>query len=143
MPPKLFSRDIYEKIRPNDKWASNCPFCLDTRELDYIIHETNFFTVYYNKYPILWLNNHLLVTPKRHLVFTSQMSKEESADLVEIEKFMKDYYKNSEYFSFIRQSNWWDTRSIEHFHYHYLPWEVYNNFIADMLTYQWFDKKIK
>jgi hypothetical protein len=34
---------------------------------------------------------------------------------------MKDYYKwDKNYFSFIRQSIWW--RSIEHLHYHYLPW---------------------
>lgn len=142
MPPKFFTREEYRDLKPKDKWATNCPFCFGTRDEDYVITETKYFSIFYNKFPVLWLENHLLVTPKRHIVFTSEMTSEESADLVEVEKFMKDFYKWSEYFSFIRQSNWWNARSIEHFHYHYLPWEVYNSFIADMLKHQWFEDKL-
>jgi hypothetical protein len=37
--------------------------------------------------------------------------------------FMKNWYKwEKNYFSFIRQTEGW--RSIEHLHYHYLPWKI-------------------
>jgi diadenosine tetraphosphate (Ap4A) HIT family hydrolase len=59
------------------------------------------------------------VIPKKHRKHTSELSVEEYAELHKIDIFMKKYYNNNDYFSFIRQS--FTGRSLEHLHYHYLP----------------------
>lgn len=104
----------------------NCPFCAkDLKETHEILFETSFWIIVFNKFPYFdenWVN--LLVFPKRHLEFTSFLSLEEFADFLNIEKFIKKFYeeKNLEYFSFIRQSK--SNKSVEHLHYHYLPWKL-------------------
>jgi hypothetical protein len=48
---------------------------------------------------------------------------------------MKNYYKDKwEYFSFIRQSK--ANKSVEHMHYHYLPWIVHARVIENK-NYFW------
>lgn len=103
----------------------NCPFCSkDFKETHEILFESKFWMVVFNKYPYFdetWVN--LLVLPKRHLEFTSDLLAEELADFLKVEKFAKKFYeeKKLEYFSFIRQTK--SNKSVEHLHYHYLPWK--------------------
>lgn len=103
----------------------NCPFCAeDFRETHEILFESKFWIIVFNKYPYfyeVWVN--LLVFPKRHLEFTSELLLEELSDFLEVEKFAKKFYeeKNLDYFSFVRQTK--SNKSVEHLHYHYLPWK--------------------
>lgn len=111
-------------LQKNYFTKENCPFCaLNLSETHEIFSETNFFKIIFNKYPYFdenWVN--LLVFPKRHIEFTSEFFPEEMADFVEVEKIIQKFYKekNLEYFSFIRQTK--SNKSVEHLHYHYLPW---------------------
>ena len=114
---KFKNRQEYEKAKPYFN-LENCPFCtkLDKKE---IIYETNFWIVMKNANPYFDDKNGLMAIPKRHIEFTSDLKEEEFADFVNIEKWMKNYYKDKwEYFSFIRQSK--SNKSVEHMHYHYL-----------------------
>ena len=97
----------------------NCPFCtkLDKNK---IIFETKYWFVMHNKYPYFDDKTNLMAIPKRHVEFTYNLTKEEFWDFVNIEKFMKDFYKEKEYFSFIRQSK--SNKSVEYLHYHYILW---------------------
>lgn len=103
----------------------NCPFCSpNLSETNEIFARTEFFTIIFNKYPYfdeIWVN--LLVFPNRHIEFTSDFFPEEMADFVNVEKIIQKFYKEKglEYFSFIRQTK--SNKSVEHLHYHYLPWK--------------------
>ena len=64
-----------------------------------------------------------MAIPKKHKIYTTDLSIEELKDYKNVEKFMLEWYKwEKNYFSFIRQWIWW--RSVEHLHYHYLPGHI-------------------
>ncbi len=111
-------REEYEKQK-NYFNLENCPFCtkLDKNK---IIFESKYWFVMHNDNPYFDDKTNLMAIPKRHVEFSYNLTKEEFWDFVNIEKFMKDFYKNKQYFSFIRQSRW--NKSVEHLHYHYLVW---------------------
>jgi len=100
-----------------------CPFCkLYKDEEKLLVTETKHWTIRYNKYPYFW-DKHLMSIPKKHKIYTTELSSEELEDYKNVEQYMKEYYKSeNNYFSFIRQTTWW--RSIEHLHYHYLPGHI-------------------
>lgn len=122
---KLFKRDLWEN-RINNKiliWKDNCPFCIhDWEEKQYIIFETKYWSIRYNKYPYYWKEKHIMAIPLKHREYTYDLNKEELKDYKNIEIFIKKYYAGEEYFSIIRQSLW--NRSIKHLHYHYLTWKI-------------------
>ncbi len=100
----------------------NCPFCLINKEKEkWFLYETEYWKIIYNKFPY-YSKKHLMVIPKRHIIYTTELNNKELIDYKNAELYMKDFYKDIDYFSFIRQSTWW--RSIEHLHYHYLPWHI-------------------
>ncbi len=102
----------------------NCPFCLKNNEQDkFLIYETEYWKIMYNKFPYYSWKKHIMSIPKRHIKFTTELNNNELIDYKNIELFIKDYYsKDKNYYSFIRQTIWW--RSVEHMHYHYLPWHI-------------------
>lgn len=98
-------------------------FCTsDWEEAQYVIKETKYWSIRYNKYPYYWWKDHIMALPKKHKEYTYLLSKEELKDYKNVEIFMKNYFKWKEYYSFMRQSMWW--RSIKHLHYHYLTWKI-------------------
>ena len=112
-------RKKYEESNPYFTEV-NCPFC---KEDEYIISETKYWSIRNNKFPYYGKELHLMALPKRHIKFTYELNDEELKDIINVEKFMKSHYLwEKNYFSFVRQSLWW--RSIEHLHYHYLPWHI-------------------
>lgn len=116
--------DRKEYVKQNIYYKKdNCPFCKNIElQKKYIIKETKYWNISYNKFPYYWENIHLMAIPKEHKTYTYELTDEELIDYRNVEIFMKEYYKNTNYYSFIRQSIWW--RSIEHLHYHYLPWHI-------------------
>lgn len=121
----IHDRKIWDNRLESEKLTSkeSCPFCIsDWIQKKYIVKETKYWSIRYNKYPYYWGEKHLMAISKRHKEYTHELSKEEFKDLKEVELFMEKHYKWQEYFSLIRQSMWW--RSIKHLHYHYLTWKL-------------------
>ncbi len=114
------TREEWSKIMPKDMWKTECPFCDITKTpvLKVFIH----WFICYNKYPYWWNKDHLLLIPKKHKQFATLLSQEETQELPLIEQYIKEYYQETDYFSFTRHTNQW--RSLEHLHYHYLPWTI-------------------
>jgi diadenosine tetraphosphate (Ap4A) HIT family hydrolase len=48
----------------------------------------------HNDNPYFEDKNGLMAIPKRHIEFSVDLTKEEFADFLEVEKIMKNYYKN-------------------------------------------------
>ncbi len=118
---KFKNREDYEK---NKKYMTknNCPFCLSNfKNTHKILFESKYWSVIEALYPYFDEKWHLLVIPKRHKEFTASLSKVELWGFKEVEKFMQEYFEWKDYFSFIRQAKW--NKSVEHLHYHYLPWK--------------------
>lgn len=115
-------------------WKENCPFCDLEWQSELIIWKGKYWFIQYNKYPYLGLKNHIMAIPYSHKWFTYELTPEEFSEMSEIEKFVKSFYWDSEYFSFIREGKW--GRSIEHLHYHFLPWILYAEYLEEMLKKQ-------
>ncbi len=97
----------------------DCQFCTPLKwDEDLFINSTEYWIILHNKYPYYWVHENLLAFPKRHIAYTYELNNEELLDFKNVEKFMKNYFWEENYFSFIRQWTWW--RSVEHIHYHYL-----------------------
>jgi diadenosine tetraphosphate (Ap4A) HIT family hydrolase len=47
---------------------------------------------------------HLLAFPKRHVEKTTELTKKEFADLKNVEKFISSFFKEEQYFSFLRET---------------------------------------
>lgn len=130
---QLFSRNDWEKNKPQDMGATNCPLC---NEKQNVIHETTYWKIVRNKYPILGLQDHLMALPKEHIILAKDVNTEAYKDYREVETFMHHYFDNKNYFTFMRESIW--GRSLEHLHYHFLPWQIWYKDLEHMLEKQWF-----
>lgn len=130
---KQINRDDWEKLKPKDKWATNCPLCLET---DNIIFETLHWRIVHNMFPICGLKNHIMALPKRHEILSKDLSSEEYLDYKNVERYISDYYGAQDYFTFMRETL--NGRSLEHLHYHFLPWQIWYKNIEAMLKQQWF-----
>lgn len=137
---KLFKRSAWNQIQPEDKGEKSCIFCdfNSDEQKEIILWRGKYFYILHNKFPYLWLDSHLLAVPYRHVCHTSEMTKEEFYELKDVESFMKIFYGDKKYFSFIRQS--WEAKSLHHLHYHYLPWEMWETSIENMLLTQWIER---
>ncbi len=101
----------------------DCPFCkIENDEKKLVLYKTKYWEVRFNKFPYYWYKQNLLAFPIKHKANTFDLSKEELKDFKNIEIFMKNYFWDKNYFSFIRHGIWW--RSVEHLHYHYLEWII-------------------
>ena len=126
----------HEKLQ--DLGRGNCPFCALETQKERILWKGEFLYVVEALSPYIQSNKHLLVIPYDHKKYTYELSKKEFWELYEVELFMKWFYGEEEYFSFIRETMW--KRSIEHLHYHFLPWIVRWSKIGEMLELQGYIK---
>lgn len=121
----FWDRKEYLKDNPFHK-KDTCPFCnieeKGNEQTQFLITKTKHWNIFYNKFPYYWDKQHLLAVPKIHKAFTIELNDEELIDYKNVEIFMKEYFWAKNYYSFIRQWNWW--RSVEHLHYHYLEWII-------------------
>jgi len=133
-------RKIWEE-KISKKWIitkENCPFCQkpDKQEKKLILWQNDLWEVRYNKFPYWWIEKHLLAIPKRHVEYTTKLTKKEFASFKEVEKFVANFFWEEQYFCFIRESFF--GRSIAHLHYHYLPWNIHWSDFAKILKKQWY-----
>ena len=135
---KLHKREDWDKVSPKDKWSNNCVLCswYKSEDSQYIIKTFNYWHIVHNKYPVLWLDTHLMAIPKRHVILSKDLDGEELTEYKDILSFMHDFFKWEKYFSFIRESP--KSRSLEHLHYHFLPWCINYKDIELFLTKQGF-----
>ncbi len=119
-----------------DLCKDNCPFCDIKSQWDLVIWKWKYWYVQHNKYPYLWLDDHIMAVPYSHKVFSHELSKEEFAEMSDVQKFIKSFYKDKQFFSFMRETTW--HRSIAHLHYQYLPGILRTSKIEEILKEQWF-----
>ena len=116
----FYDRKDYIKNNPYTT-KENCQFCKVWEwEEGLLLYKTKYWEIRFNKFPYYWYKQNLLAFLIRHIAYTYELKKEELEDFINVEIFMKDYFWEKNYFSFIRQWTWW--RSVEHIHYHYLEW---------------------
>lgn len=107
---------------------NNCPFCNEKN----IVFETEFWKVINNKYAFYYWVKHMLVFPKRHVLFSKDLTENEFSDYKNVENFMSKEFWDVFYFSFTRQSLW--NRKVEHMHYHYITWNP-QDFSKEWINY--------
>jgi diadenosine tetraphosphate (Ap4A) HIT family hydrolase len=138
---KFYSRKKWDIEQPKDLWANICIFCerksWGTKE--YIIWEWKHWFISHNKFPVLGLKNQLIAIPKRHVKMAHELNNKEMQEYPTVEKFIYDFYKWWEYFTFMRESI--QNRSLEHIHYHFLPWKLNYKHLEYILLEQWFTQK--
>lgn len=137
---KLFSRNIWELTQPADLWNENCVFCEEHLETPYQIFETTYWRVLHNKFPVLWLKEHIMAIPKKHFRFAHEIPAEVMAEYPKVEKFVYDFYNGASYFTFMRESL--QNRSLEHVHYHFLPGKMKYKHLEYILTEQGFTNQL-
>ena len=130
------SREEYEIIVKKIIWKDSCPFCNIEWQWKCVIWKGEYWFIQHNMYPYLWLKEHIMAIPYSHKAFTSELSPEEFAEMSEVQKNIKKFYWDNEYFSFMRETLW--NRSVEHLHYHYLPWVLNASKIENLLREQGF-----
>jgi len=77
-----------------------------------------------------------MAIPYRHTILSTELSDEEYIEFREVEKFMKDFYWEKEYFMFLREAR--ESRSLEHIHYHFVPGRIPYDDIEIILKKQGF-----
>ena len=130
----LLDREDYKKKVKTLVWKKDCPFCNLEWQWNCVIWKGKYWYIQHNMYPYLWLKDHIMAIPYSHKVFAYELSSDEFAEMNEVQKFIKEFYWNKEYFSFMRETLW--KRSIEHLHYQYLPWVLRTSGIENILKEQ-------
>jgi diadenosine tetraphosphate (Ap4A) HIT family hydrolase len=128
----FWNRVEWFNIQPNDLWKSQCPFC--DISLTPLVKEFTYWFICNNKYPYGNKEKNLLLIPKRHVKYSHDLKSEEWWELKIIHEFINEYFWKDDFFSFMRES--WKWRSLEHLHYHYLPWFISNEDVEHILEKQ-------
>lgn len=114
------TREEYHKIKPNKHFGKdNCPFCDIEANTGHIIWKGEYWYIIHNIYPYSGQKNHLMLVPFRHIVFSHELESEETTELAEGYKKIKEFYGDELYFSFTRETM--ANRSVEHLHIHFVP----------------------
>ena len=131
---KMKDRNIWlEKMKDKESiWIEDCPFCKDEEET--LIKKFKYWKLIKNQYPYNWINKHLLLIPYRHIEHTKFLNNKELSELPERYEFIEKFFKWMNYFSFIRETNWW--KSVKHIHYHFLPGILFSNSVEWILKQQ-------
>ncbi len=134
---KFWTRDEYH----NKKWKEvfledDCPFCKKEEQKGHIVWEWKNWYILHNLYPYSWDHQHLMAVPYTHKKYFLDLSNQEILELRQVHLFIKDFYKDSNYFSCLRETM--ANRSIEHLHMHFLPWKLQGKYLRNMLMKQWF-----
>ena len=138
---KLHARKDWLQHCPKDLGASKCVFCEKIlTEPEFILWEWEHWLVVYNKYPYLWLKNHIMALPKKHFKESHELTREVYSELSQVHIFIKDFFWKQEYFSFTRET--FGGRSLEHLHIHFLPWKIFADEVEWLLERQGFRNEL-
>lgn len=131
------TREEYHKIKWNKTFGKDdCPFCDIPANEGHIIWKGKYWYIIHNIYPYSGEENHLMLVPFRHVVFSHQLSSDETQELSQGYNKIKEFYGEELYFSFTRETM--ANRSIEHLHIHFVPGKLQGKYIRNMLMHQGF-----
>ncbi len=131
---KFISRKEYHAKKGKKVFGKDdCPFCYDD---EFLIWTGKYWKIFHNKSSYSGDERNLLAVPKRHIIYSTDLKKEEFEELAEVHKFMKKFFGEENYFSFTRETMW--SRSVEHLHIHFLAGRLQGKFLRKMLEGQGF-----
>ena len=134
---KVFSRAEYHKeIGDEICGKDKCPFCDVDANWEYVTKKFKYWFLIHNKFSYSWNDRHIMAIPYAHKAFFTELKSDEIAELAEVHKFVKSWYWEQHYFSCTRESM--SHRSMEHYHTHFLPWELEWKYLRKMLENQGF-----
>ena len=139
---KIWTPEEYLKVfnERSSLGKDYCPFC-DTKNIkEDIIWEGKNWILLSNKYPYTGNDRHIIAIPREHKVFSGDFIPEEFQELHDVHARVKEFFGEENYFSFTREtlSN---TRSIEHYHIHFLAGLIPGQYLRKMLENQGFPIK--
>ncbi len=138
----LWTREEYhKKLNWKERyWLEDCPFCTNIKEQEgHIIWKWKCWYIMHNMYPYSWNEKHLMAIPYTHKKCYLDLSDEEILDFKNVNIFLKEFFGEDNYFSCLRETI--ANRSVEHLHYHYIPWKLKWKYLRKMLMDQWFPIK--
>lgn len=140
---KPISREEYHKIVPENWifWKDNCPFCDKEKYEWQIFWQWKHWQLLYSLWSYSWDHRHIMAVPYEHVIFSQDLKKEQLEELAEVQKKVKEFFWNENYFSFTRESLNDDSRSVEHLHMHFLVWKLQWKYLRKMLEKQGFPIK--
>ena len=138
----FWTRDEYHLKKWKEMYTKeNCPFCTNIKEEEKYLWKWKKWFIVHNIYPYSWNNKHIMALPYTHKKFFIELDDEELLELREVNKFIKDFFWEENYFSCLRETIAW--RSVEHLHIHYVPWKLQGKYLRKMLMDQGFPIKEK
>ena len=81
-----------------------------------------------------------MAVPKQHIKLAHEIPAEVMAEYPLIEKFVYDFFAESSYFTFMRESL--QNRSLEHVHYHFIPGKMNYKHLENLLLEQGFTNQL-
>jgi diadenosine tetraphosphate (Ap4A) HIT family hydrolase len=130
--------DLQKRLGGKERFGEDdCPFCRDIKESRRIIWKWKFWCIILNDFPYIHTGEHIMLIPIRHIQYNHELLSEESSELPIAYRYIKNFYKQNQYFSFTRESM--ANRSVEHVHTHFLPWRIKRDTIVKMMHDQGFD----
>lgn len=136
MKPNFWTRRDLHKAMWGKKiyGKDDCPFCFPQQEDNERLWNGEYWSIFYNKYPYSWNDQHLMAVPNKHKHFSHELTHDELSELSTVYAFMHDYFWDNHYFSFTRES--FANRSVEHLHIHFLVGKLQGRFLRKMLELQ-------
>jgi diadenosine tetraphosphate (Ap4A) HIT family hydrolase len=107
---------------------------------DDIIWEGKNWILAHNKYPYVDNGRHIFIFPREHKVSSSELSPEEFTELNDVHARVKEFFGEENYFSFTRETLS-HSRSVEHYHIHFLAGIIQGKYLRKMLENQGFPIK--
>ena len=134
---KILTREDYHQEIGNKIFGENdCPFCDLEGNKERVLWKWKKWFIIQNKYPYSGEENHLMLVPYKHIIFSHELSSDETKELSDAYKWIKDFYDDQIYFSCTRESM--TNRSVEHLHMHFLPGRLQGKYLRYMLMKQGF-----
>lgn len=139
------TRAEYKKIMGDRKQIGRdgCPFCDLENQGDMVLWRWKYWFVIQNKYPYTGTEEHIMAVPYEHHVYATEFPVEVWGELGEVHTWIQKYYESrwKWYFSCTRETmsdKDGDTRSLEHYHIHFLPGKLQGKYLRKMLENQGF-----
>ncbi len=134
---EIWTREEYHTTKWKKVFSKDdCPFCDLESNKERILWRWKYWFIIQNKYPYSGQENHLMLVPYLHKIFSHELNSGETEELAEAYKWIKQFYSEQIYFSCTRESM--ANRSVEHFHTHFLPGKLQWKYLRNMLMNQWF-----
>ncbi len=140
---KIGTRDEYRKMLGNKKriWRDGCPFCDLEEQEEYVVWRGKCWALLISKFSYTGDDQHIVAIPYTHKKFFIELTEAEVIEFQEVHKEVKKFFGEKPYFSFTRDTDCDISKSVEHFHTHFIGSELQGKYIRKMLEDQGFPVK--